>query len=214
MRLDLRPGRLPQPGIDQLRPPRPHQLAPRLTAARPVAAPAAIAGLRYFFTVLRSTPRLAAISLRDRPACQWIKISVTSTALKLLLAAKAPVSLFRREPPSDREDHTTDATLAFPVGNYVSADLGNYVSDNRLNLRNYVSADRTVSFMRHLTPCTTTDASPGAWTVDHPWIRLSARVSYRRHLTTRTTRSVGIRGACDLDGKLGRRHQVGGARMA
>jgi hypothetical protein len=61
--------------------------------------------------------------------------------LKLLLATKAPVSLFRREQLRICEDHTTDATLAFPVGNYVSADLGNYVSDNRLNLGNYVSAD-------------------------------------------------------------------------
>jgi len=49
--------------------------------------------------------------------------------------------LFRREQHSDYEDHTSDATLAIPVGNYVSADLGNYVSDNRLNLGNYVSAD-------------------------------------------------------------------------
>jgi len=49
--------------------------------------------------------------------------------------------LFRREQPSDCEDHTSNATLAFPVRNYVSADLGNNVSDNRLNLGNYVSAD-------------------------------------------------------------------------
>jgi hypothetical protein len=61
--------------------------------------------------------------------------------LKLLLATRAPVSSFRREQLSDCEDHTSDATHAFPVGNYVSADLGNYVSDNRLNLGNYVSAD-------------------------------------------------------------------------
>jgi len=62
--------------------------------------------------------------------------------LKLLLAIRLPISLFRREQHSDYEDHTSDATLAFPVGNYVSADLGNYVSDNRLNLGNYVSADK------------------------------------------------------------------------
>jgi hypothetical protein len=62
--------------------------------------------------------------------------------LKLLLAIRAPVRSFRQEQLSDREDHTDDATLAFPVGNYVSADLGNYVSGNRLNLGNYVSADR------------------------------------------------------------------------
>jgi hypothetical protein len=61
--------------------------------------------------------------------------------LKLLLAIRLPVSSFRREQLSDCEDHTSDATLAFPVGNYVSSDLGNYVSDNRLNVGNYVSAD-------------------------------------------------------------------------
>jgi hypothetical protein len=44
--------------------------------------------------------------------------------LKLLLAIKAPVSSFRREQPWFYEDPTGDATLAFPVGNYVSADLG------------------------------------------------------------------------------------------
>ena len=53
--------------------------------------------------------------------------------------------MFRREQLSDCEDHTSDATLAFPVGNYVSGDLGNYVSDNRLNLGNYVSADRLLA---------------------------------------------------------------------
>jgi hypothetical protein len=63
--------------------------------------------------------------------------------LKLLLAIRLPVSSFRREQLSDCEDHTSDATLAFPVGNYVSDDLGNYVSDNRLNVGNYVSADTT-----------------------------------------------------------------------
>jgi hypothetical protein len=34
----------------------------------------------------------------------------------------------------DCEDHTRDATIAFPVRNYVSGDLENYVSDNRLNV--------------------------------------------------------------------------------
>jgi hypothetical protein len=34
---------------------------------------------------------------------------------------------------------TTGATLAFAVGNYVSADLENYVSHNGVNLGNEVS---------------------------------------------------------------------------
>ena len=42
----------------------------------PGAIPAATAGLTYLRSVLRSTSRLSAISLSDRPACQCIKISV------------------------------------------------------------------------------------------------------------------------------------------
>jgi len=68
--------------------------------------------------------------------------------LKLLLAIRLPISLFRREQHSDCEDHTCDATPAFPVGNYVSDTLGNYVSENRLNLGNYVSADSSVVLVR------------------------------------------------------------------
>jgi hypothetical protein len=48
--------------------------------------PAASAGARYLGIVLRSTPRLAATSLIQRPACQWIRISVTSTTSNVLLA--------------------------------------------------------------------------------------------------------------------------------
>jgi hypothetical protein len=36
--------------------------------------------------VLRSTPRPWAISEIERPACQWTRISVMSTTLKVLLA--------------------------------------------------------------------------------------------------------------------------------
>ena len=39
------------------------------------------------------------------------------------------------------EDHTSGDTLAFPVGNYVNAALGNYVNENLLNLGNYLNAD-------------------------------------------------------------------------
>jgi hypothetical protein len=61
--------------------------------------------------------------------------------LKLLLAIRLPVSSFRREQLWFCEDHTNAATLTFPMGNYVSDDLRNYVSDNRLNVGNYLSAD-------------------------------------------------------------------------
>lgn len=40
------------------------------------------------------------------------------------------------------EDHTSSDTLAFPVGNYVNAALGNYVNENLLKLGNYLTADR------------------------------------------------------------------------
>jgi len=75
--------------------------------------------------------------------------------LKLLLAIRLPISSFRREQLWICEDHTGDATLAFPVGNYVSGDLGNYVSDNRLNLGNSVSADNPSN--AHYWPTTTND---------------------------------------------------------
>jgi nicotinamide mononucleotide (NMN) deamidase PncC len=39
-------------------------------AGPPGTSPASIAGATYFFTVLRSTPRLVAISLCERPARQ------------------------------------------------------------------------------------------------------------------------------------------------
>lgn len=41
--------------------------------------PSAIAGAKYLATVLRDTPRLLAISLTERPACQCIRISAMST---------------------------------------------------------------------------------------------------------------------------------------
>jgi len=39
---------------------------------------------------LRSNPKLVAISLYERPAFNWTKISVTSCTSKLLLAIQAP----------------------------------------------------------------------------------------------------------------------------
>jgi hypothetical protein len=48
----------------------------------------------------------------------------------------------RRRQPSFREDHTNSDTLTVPVRNYVSANLGNYVSDKPLNLGKSVSADK------------------------------------------------------------------------
>lgn len=118
MLLDLRPGRLPQPGIHQIREPGQNGSAhsASLRAGPPGTIPAAKAGDTYFSTVLRSTPRLVAISLCDLPACQWTKISVTSTTLNVLLANPAPARSIRRRQPSFREDHTNGDTLTVPVG--------------------------------------------------------------------------------------------------
>jgi hypothetical protein len=90
-------------------------------------------GVRYFFTVLRSSPRLVAISFCERPASQCTKISVTFGTSKVLLAIKAPVAWADREQPSIYEDSTNRDTRVVPVRNYVSTPLGNYVSDKRLN---------------------------------------------------------------------------------
>jgi hypothetical protein len=79
---------------------------------------------RYFFTVLRSSPKLSAISLCERPASQWTKISVTLGTSNVLLAIKAPVSSYEREQPSICEDHTGSDTHLVPVRNYVSAPCG------------------------------------------------------------------------------------------
>src|SRR5579859_7014065 len=46
----------------------------------------------YLRSVLRSTSRLPAISLSERPACQCIKISVTSITSNVLLAIGLPSS--------------------------------------------------------------------------------------------------------------------------
>ena len=93
VRLDRRPGHLPQPGIGQLREPLPRQLrplAPRSPAAPPGTIPAASAAARYLRTVFRDSPRLPAISFFDRPACQCTKISQISITSNVLLAIGPP----------------------------------------------------------------------------------------------------------------------------
>jgi len=40
------------------------------------------------------------------------------------------------------EDHTREATHVVPMGNYVIAEVGNYVIENPSNLGNYVIADK------------------------------------------------------------------------
>ena len=89
--------------------------------------------------VLRSTSSLPAISLSDRPACQCIKISVTSITSNVLLAIGPPSSTGGRLLLLDGQVHHD--THAIPMGNYVIA-VGNYVIVTRSRVGNYVSADR------------------------------------------------------------------------
>ena len=102
--------------------------------------PAASAGARYFRSVLRSTPRLSAISFFDRPACQCIKISVTSITSNVLLAIgpPSPSRTGGRLLLLDGQVHHD--THVIPMGNYVIG-AGNYVSVSPSELGNYVSAD-------------------------------------------------------------------------
>jgi hypothetical protein len=72
-----------------------------------------------FLIVLRSTPRLVAISLCERPAYQWTKISVTSVTSNVLLAKLTPgpraiptVSARALAPVPGRVPGWPDATLA------------------------------------------------------------------------------------------------------
>jgi len=60
--------------------------AGELTGAPPGTIPAATAAAVYLRSVLQSTPRLVASSFCDRPAYQWVKISITSIMSKVLLA--------------------------------------------------------------------------------------------------------------------------------
>ena len=114
-----------------------------LFAGPPGAMPAASAGARYFRSVLRSTPRLSAISFFDRPACQCMSISVTSITSNVLLAIgpPSPSRTGGRLLLLDGQVHHD--THVIPMGNYVIG-VGNYVSVSPSELGNYVSADRTL----------------------------------------------------------------------
>ena len=102
--------------------------------------PAASAGAMYFRNVLRSTPRLWAISFFDRPACQCIKISVTSITSNVLLAIGLPSSSRTGGRLLLLDGQVHHDTRVIPMGNYVIA-VGNYMSVSPSDLGNYVSAD-------------------------------------------------------------------------
>src|SRR5690242_13191038 len=86
-------------------------------AGPPGTRPAATAGARYLRIVLRSTPSDTDTSLIERPAYQWMKISVTSTTSNVLLA----IGSLARHPERgrtlhDREDHHPAARSSSPWG--------------------------------------------------------------------------------------------------
>src|SRR5215471_8808114 len=112
-----------------------------LFAQPPGTMPAASAGAMYFRSVLRSTPRLCAIWFFDRPACQCIKISVTSITSNVLLAIGLPSWSRTGGRLLLLDGQINHDTHLIPTGNYVIA-AGNYVSVNPSERGNYVSADR------------------------------------------------------------------------
>src|SRR5579859_5924141 len=93
----------------------------------------------YLRSVLRSTSRLPAISLSERPACQCIKISVTSITSNVLLAIGLPSSTggkaalsrwpgpprHARHPHGELRERGGELRERQPLkpGNYVSADM-------------------------------------------------------------------------------------------
>src|SRR5579859_6139421 len=106
----------------------------------------------YLRSVLRSTSRLPAISLSERPACQCIKISVTSITSNVLLAIGLPSSTggkaalsrwpgpprHARHPHGELRERGGELRERQPLkpGNYVSADsqaesAGEVVEDQR-----------------------------------------------------------------------------------
>jgi len=93
---------------------------------------------------LRSTPKLVASSFCDRPAYQWVKISITSITSKVLLAnACAPSSLLGNKDGSfwSSTSQTRDQHARRPHGELRDRRVGNYVIANPSNLGNFMIAD-------------------------------------------------------------------------
>src|SRR3954462_4668997 len=106
--------------------------------------PAATAGAVYLRRVLRSTPRLVASSFCDRPAYQWVKISITSIMSKVLLANFRLHSLaagHRGRSFWSSTGQTRDRRARRPHGELRDRRVGNYVIANPSNLGNFMIAD-------------------------------------------------------------------------
>src|SRR3954470_21830665 len=110
----------------------------------PGASPAATAGAVYLRNVLRSTPRLVASSFCDRPAYQWVKISITSITSKVLLANVHAPSLaagHRGRSFWSSTGQTRDRHARRPHGELRDRRVGNYVIASPSNLGNFMIAD-------------------------------------------------------------------------
>src|SRR4051794_41355702 len=110
----------------------------------PGASPAATAGAVYLRSVLRSTPRLVASSFCDRPAYQWVKISITSITSKVLLANVHAPSLaagHRGRSFWSSTGQTRDRHARRPHGELRDRRVGNYVIADPSNLGNFMIAD-------------------------------------------------------------------------
>src|SRR3954465_7112580 len=126
-----------------------HSMASRRQSAAsiggpPGAIPAATAGAVYLRRVLRSTPRLVASSFCDRPAYQWVKISITSITSKLLLANVHTPSLaagHRGRSFWSSTGQTRDRHARRPHGELRDRRVGNYVIADPSNLGNFMIAD-------------------------------------------------------------------------
>ena len=138
----------PAPPDHQFREPRADHARPtvsRRTARRRARDPSAIAGAKYLRTVLRSMPSAADNLHLGSARVPVGNISTKSSITLLLLAISALPSPSRRmqsEPPASTQ-HRADTPPR--VGNYVTARVGNYVTDNPSNLGNYVTADTRMS---------------------------------------------------------------------
>src|SRR3954447_10673364 len=111
----------------------------------PGAIPAATAGAVYLRRVLRSTPRLVASSFCDRPAYQWVKISITSIMSKVLLANFRLHSLaagHRGRSFWSSTGQTRDRHARRPHEELRDRRVGNYVIANPSNLGNFMIADK------------------------------------------------------------------------
>jgi hypothetical protein len=111
-----------------------------LTTGPPGPIPAASAAATYLRTVFRDSPRLAAISFFDLPACQCVKISQISITSNVLLGHRTPrLGDEGNHPCFPMTRSTPDTHVLTMVNNVIG--VVNYVIAARASLLNFVIAD-------------------------------------------------------------------------